>query len=338
MGCVLGYETAAPRCGELPQPAHLGVPGWDVVIGKLGRGEVQVEGAGTRDLDGALHRARPAIEAARLLGGTAQVRERRRGEPAVDVVERTARAHRRERGGEWALRGSGVVDVVGGDDVDPGGGGNHRQLVVAVAVDGIAVVPELHEHAIATERGDELVERAACGGGTVAHERRRDRALATAGEHEPRVVPGTRSGIEVHAGAGGAREPRDRGAGGALLPRELRLADRPGEAGVSGRPLGQDHEVLTLRIGDPVRRALDPQRQLGAEHRGQPVLAGGEREADRPVEAVVVGDGQGGEPEPGGFDRQLLRVARAVEKGEIGVAVKLRVGDHPVTVPNICST
>ena len=141
----------------------------------------------------------------------------------------------------------------------------------------------------------------------------------------------------MHAGAGGGGEPGDGGAGGALLPRELRLADRPGEPGVSGRPLGQDHEVLALRIGDPVRRALDPQRQLGAEHRGQPVLTGGERETDRAVEAVVVGDGQGGEPEPGGFDRQLLRVARAVEKGEIGVAVKFRVGDHPVTVPNICS-
>ena len=146
--------------GELAQPAHLGVAGRNVVIGKLGRGEVQVEGAGTRDLDGALHRPRPAIEATRLLGGTAQVRERRRGEPAVDVVERTARAHRRERGGELALRGSGVVDVVGGDDVDPGGSGHHRELVVAVAVDGIAVVPELHEHTIAAERGDELVERA----------------------------------------------------------------------------------------------------------------------------------------------------------------------------------
>ena len=67
------------------------------------------------------------------------------------------------------------------------------------------------------------------------------------------------------------------------------------------------------------------------------MLTGGEREADHPVEAVVVGDGQGGEPEPGGFVRQLLGVARAVEEREVGVAVQLRVGDHPVTVPNICS-
>ena len=72
------------------------------------------------------------------------------------------------------------------------------------------------------------------------------------------------------------------GAGGALLPRELRLADRPGEAGVSGRPLGQDHEVLTLRIGDPVRRAFDPQGQFGAEDRGQPVLPGGSAKRTAP--------------------------------------------------------
>ena len=316
-------------CGELTQPAHLGVPGWNVVIGKLGRGKMQVERAGARDVDGALHRARPAVEAARLLARAPQVREWRRGEPAVDLVERAARAHRGERGGERSLRRSGVVDVVGGDHVDRGSRRNHRQLVVAVTVDWVAVVPQLHEHAIATERGDELIERAARGRRAVAHERRGHRALATAGEHEPRVVPRARDRIEVHPGACGSGEPGDRGAGCALLARELRLADRPGEPGVSRRPLGEHHEMLAFRIGDPVRRPFDPQRELGAEHRGQTVLTGGERETHRAVEAVVVGDGQGGEPEPGGFDRQLLRVARAVEKGEIGVAMKLRVGDHP---------
>ena len=323
--------------GELAQPAHLGVPGWNVVIGKLGRGEMQVERARTRDVDGALHRPRPAIEAARLLARAAQVRERRRGEPAVDLVERTARTHRRERGGELALRGSGVVDVVGGDHVDRGGGRDHRQLVVAVTVDRVAVVPQLHEHAIATERGDELVERAARGRGAVAHERRGTVPFRQPVSTNHELFPALGTGSRCTPARAVDGEPGDRGARRALLPRELRLADRPGEPGVSGRPLGEDHEMLALRIGDPVRRALDPQRELGAEHRGQPVLTGGERETDRAVEAVVVGDGQGGEPEPGGFDRQLLRVARAVEKGEIGVAVKFRVGDHPVTVPNICS-
>ena len=75
--------------GELAQPRHLGVAGRNVVIGQLGRGEPQVERARARDVDGALHRTRPPREPACLLTRAAQVRERRRGEPAVDLVERT---------------------------------------------------------------------------------------------------------------------------------------------------------------------------------------------------------------------------------------------------------
>ena len=51
-------------------------------------------------------------------------------------------------------------------------------------------------------------------------------------------------------------------------------------------------------------RAVDG--ELGTEHRGQPHLPGGLGEADHAVEAVVVGEGQRFEPEPGRLLGQLL--------------------------------
>ena len=41
------------------------------------------------------------------------------------------------------------------------------ERVVAVPVERVAVVPQLHEHAVAAERGDEPVELATCRGGAV---------------------------------------------------------------------------------------------------------------------------------------------------------------------------
>ena len=91
--------------------------------------------------------------------------------------------------------------------------------------------------------------------------------------------------------------------------------------------------MLALGIGFAVRGAGDPERQLGAEDRREAVVARGEREAHHAVEAVVVGDGQAGEPEARRFDRQLLGMAGAVEEGEVGVAVELGVrhGDRDRT-------
>jgi hypothetical protein len=83
---------------------------------------------------------------------------------------------------------------------------------------------------------------------------------------------------------------------------------------VANGPVGQNHEV----------RAVE-QRELGAEDRGQTHRLGCHCEADDPVEAVVVGDGERGEPQPGGFVDQLLGVAGTVEEREVGVTVQLRV-------------
>ena len=120
------------------------------------RRELQVEGARARDLDRALDRARPAREPAQLLGGAAQVRERPGRQPTVDLVERAAGTHRGERGRERTARGRGVVHVVRRDHLDAGPQRDLRERVVAMPVERIAVIPQLDEHAIATERVDQL--------------------------------------------------------------------------------------------------------------------------------------------------------------------------------------
>ena len=289
---------------------------------------MQIERALACDVDGALDRAGPAREATLLLVRAAQVRERRRRKPAVDLVERATGAHRGERGGERPLRSGGVVHVVGRDDVDPRLGRDQRELVVAVAVDGVAVVPQLDEHAVTTERRDQVVERAPRRRRPVAQQGRGHGALAAPGEHEPRGVGRGRRRVEVHRRVRGVGERGDGGAGRALLSRELRLADRAREPRVPDRPSREHDQVLATRVRLPVGGLLDAEGEFRAEDGGEAVLLRGQREADRAVEAVVVGDRQCREPEPRRLHRQILGMARAVEEGEIGVAVELRVADH----------
>ena len=71
---------------------------------------------------------------------------------------------------------------------------------------------------------------------------------------------------------------------------------------------------------------MTPEGELGAEHGGQADRPGGLGEADHAVEAVVVGEGQRLQAEPGRLLGQLLGVGGAVEEAEVGVAVQLGVG------------
>ena len=188
------------------------------------------------------------------------------------------------------------------------------------------MVPQLDQHAVASEGGDEPVEGAPGCGGAVVEERARDRALAAPGEHEPRVVGTRRGAAQVDGRAGGVGERAEIETGRALLSRQLRRAHRPGQAGVPDRGRREHHEVLTERVGVAVRRrAGGVEGELGTEHGGEPGGAGGEGEAHYAVETVVVGDGEGGEAEAGGLVGQLLGMAGPVEEREVRVAVQLRV-------------
>ena len=139
---------------------------------------------------------------------------------------------------------------------------------------------------------------------------------------------------------------RPGGAGRALLPRSCASLDGPGQQGVALRVAGQHHQMAASTEPDSrgwpgpaeagsaprvglARRQLGlgaTQGELGPEDGGQAQRPGGLGEADHAVEAVVVGEGQGLEPQPGGLLDQLLGERGAVEEAEVGVAVQLGVG------------
>ena len=181
---------------------------------------------------------------------------------------------------------------------------------------------------------DQPLELAARRRRAVVEQRRRHRALAAPGERPHRAA--RRVG---DVGEGELRRP--------LLPRQVPEAERPRQAGVAGRPVGEQHEVPAGRVGgvgvgqlagvdleQGVGLAADDalvvaeagrERDLGAEHRRQADGAGGLGEAHDAVEAVVVGERERLEPEPGRLGDQFLGVRGAVEEREVGVAVQLGV-------------
>ena len=199
----------------------------------------------------------------------------------------------------------------------------------------MAVVPQFHQHPVAPEQLHQSAQLAGRGGGAFVHQCRRHRALPAPGEHPP--VPGH--------GIGDVVQPEHRHA---LLPREVPEAERASETGVAGGAVGEHHEVLAVRVGrmrvgqeagghlalgvgltaSPATtrtREARGERDLGAEHGGQPHRPCRLGEADDAVEAVVVGEGQSLQTQTMGFLHQLLGVRRAVEEGEVAVAVQLRV-------------
>ena len=223
------------------------------------------------------------------------------------------------------------MDVVGGHDGNAGASGQGGQGVVAGPVERVAVVPQLDQHPVLPEGVDEPVEFPLGGGGATVDQRLGHRPLAAAGEHEPGIVMATGFRAEVDGRTAGLGQLLQAEPGLTLAPPHLGFTGRPGQPGVPDSALGQHDEMLPLGIGDaglpdhPGRRPRRAERQLGAEHGGQAELPGDPREPDGAVEPVMVGDRQPAEPEPGRLGDEILRMARPVQKGEVGVAMELGI-------------
>ena len=302
---------------------------------QVGGHQREVEGALAPELGRPLDHPGVAGEAAGLLGPRAQVGAGRGREPPVDLVEAAAGPHRGQRGGQRPAGRRGVVHVVGGQHVDPGPARPARPArrcgpSRAGRRGPTARRPRARGR---TPRPAGASSRPAAAGPS-ADQRGRHRPLAATGEHQP-VVPSTGRRDQV----GQLVERRARRA---LLARELGLADRPGQAGVALRVAGQHEQVALVGAGRRGRACWAggrpfaggrPEGQLGPEHRGQPEGPGRLGEADHAVEAVVVGERQRLEPEPGRLLGQLLGVRRPVEEAEVGVAVQLGVGHRPGVGP-----
>ena len=196
--------------------------------------------------------------------------------------------------------------------------GQFVQGVVALVVLGLVVAGQLDHDVVAAEGVAELSEFFTGRPGAPGGERRADRALAAAGEDHP--VPAVVSGelLQVVDGAG------------LLAAGELGDADGPAQPPVPIRIPGQHEQMPAPGVGSA--GPLDPgtarfpggpfraDAQLGAEDRAERdarllgELGGRLGELGHPVHAVVIGDGQRFEAEPGRLGHQLGGAGGAVEE------------------------
>ncbi len=120
-------------------------------------------------------------------------------------------------------------------------------------------------------------------------------ALAAAGQHDPVAAAALGELVEVVDGPP------------LLVTAQVRLRHRPGQTVVALDATGEDQQVAALGVGYAVLRAGETQGQLGAVDRRQRVHRRRLGQHRRPVEPVVVGQGQAGETQPDRLGDQLAR-------------------------------
>ena len=300
-----GEHLGVAAVGQLAQVGHLVVPGRDGERRQVGRDQLERKGdLGADAVRGSDHPGPAGEPLGQLVAAAQMLRGRRRSgrQPAVDVVEAAAGTHRGERGGQRTPRRGVEVCGGGGDDLQPPVVGELVQRVVALVGERVEFVGQLDHHVVAPEPVDQLVQRPA--GRTAGVELLPHRALAAPGEDQP--VPVGRRGELVEVVDGSALRPAA----------QLGLADHPAQRGVTVRVAGEDEQVVTGRVGhtDPGRdqllglgaRQRHVQPQLGAEAGGEADLLRRLGEADDAVHAVVIGEGERAQAEPGGLLGQLL--------------------------------
>ena len=118
------------------------------------------------------------------------------------------------------------MDVVGGYRLDPFAEGDLDQGVVAGRVEGMAVIPQLDKHVVASEAFDELAQSSPGLGGTVFDQGTHHRSFAAPGEDHPvGATPEMGQGVEVDSGR-------------PFFALHLGLADGASQATVSAGPPG----------------------------------------------------------------------------------------------------
>ncbi len=318
-----------PPPGQFHQPGLLVVSGRNGEVGEPRCHQPEVEGALGPEFAGPGHGPRPPGEAPLLFPGTPEVGGGRRRQPPFEIDQGPPGPDGGQGGGQRPLAGGGVVDVVGGHHVHPPVDSQPGQGVIPGRVEGIAVGPELHRQVLPTEGLGQPVELLPGGGGPGPGEGGGDGPLPTAGEDQP--VPPVPVPQVLERARRGAFGP----------PGQVGFGDGPTEPAVALRVPGQDHQMGPHRVG-PTRpgrgggrggrrsRGGD-QGELGSEDGGEPDGPGRLGEADHPVQAVVIGEGQGAEPEPGGLGHQLLGVGGTIEEAEVGVAVQFGVAARGIS-------
>ena len=178
------------------------------------------------------------------------------------------------------------------------------------------MVDQLDQNVIMTEQRGQPVQLVGRRGRTGGGQRLADGALAAAGHDQPVPARLRTELLQVVAGPT------------LLITAQLGLSDRPGQPVVALDPAGQHQQMLPLRIGHPVLRHGQVQRQLRSVDGPQVVRRRGLGEPGGGVEAVVVGDGQSVQTQPYGLLDQLLRIVHPVQEAEVAVTVQFRVRHH----------
>jgi hypothetical protein len=306
---------------ELPEPFHRRVSRRHLLAGQLRFCLPQAE----RQLLGQPHRSghRSVVppEPGRHLRSRPEMGRPGRRQPAVHRIQPAPGPDGGDRRSQPVPPGHRIMHVVGRDDRQPRLGREPGQYVVAGGVPRIPVVDQLDYDPLPTEQRDEPVQfpgrgrRSLCR--TTQLQSPADQALPAACQHQPVVLPHHGQVFQVVDGTA------------LLLAAELRLGDGPGEPVVPLLALRQHQQVAALRIGDAVLGLGQVQRQLRTEDGAQiAVRLGGLGHPDHAVEAVVVGQREGVQPQPDRLLDQLLRGGGAVEEAVERVAVQLGIGHH----------
>ncbi len=196
-------------------------------------------------------------------------------------AEQGLRLHAQQRRVMVVVLTTQVVDVAGADQGAAELAGNADDLLVAVVLEGEAVLLNLEVDVPGSERGQELVSVTPRLGHPAVGEVLAEAGLQAAGEDD-------------HAlGVGGQLLHVDRGLA-ALKPVQEPGRGEFDQVAIARVVLGQQREVEPLELARASSRVIVDDVDLAADDRLDPVLATGREELDRPVHDPVVGQTEGG--------------------------------------------
>ena len=303
----------------------------------------EVEGAAPLgDAKGVRHRIAPGCEAGPHFVGRRQVEAPVGATDPLGGVQRRAVANGHQdvlqRGPVRAM----VVDIPRGHHGDPEPVGQPPQGPVAGGIALDPVVLEFDEEAVRPEGADEAPGEGLARGhgigqgmnqGTPTAPGEKEEAFGSGGD------PPVGGAQEKVQGEGGVSPMRR----GVIVARReaVSLGDQAAEVGVAGRGLGQECQVETARglIGAGRGPGRGPNLEGGfagksasmygefhARDGPEPGLPGRPGKLHAPVEAVVIGEGQGAVAQFCGAEHHLFGVGGSVQEGVPRVGVELDIG------------
>ena len=261
------------------------------------------------DHPGVGYRVRPVAEQSGDLGGRAQVKLAVGPPHGVGAVEGGAMPD----GNQHVLQAMPppfvVVHITGRDHGEAGEVSEVGQGVGERVIAAHGIPLELDEKPLLAERRAAAFGESPRGSETLVRQNVGQQPFAAPGKHDQPLVPPLQRG-EI--------EPRV----SSVFSAQVRLGDEAAEVGVPGGIFREQGDV----------RAIE-QRQLGAGDRLEAELLGGLGESHRAVDAMMVGEPQGGITQSLGLEGEVLREGGAVQERECRMAMELDVHSDGLLEP-----